>query len=371
MRKNRWFIAVMILVIIAVGTGGFFIGKHVEKQHDQESREFDILLNRSELEWLGKTDETIYVTGHKSPDSDTVVSAIVYASLLQSLGYHTVPVVLGSLKNETKYILNAAGVEAPELLADASGQNMILVDHSDYTQSADGLQDARIISIIDHHGDGSVTTGNPIIYDARPMGATTTIIWMRYRHYGIEPTRQNALIMAGAILSDTSNLKSDTTTTADREALKALSKLAGISDVNAFYQEIFKASISYEGFTDEEIFFSDYKEYESDGTKYAIGCINAYDEAGAEDLIKRMSQIVPSMLTTTGMNMAFAQISIFHDDISITYLVPSDEAAGEVLESAFGETAVFDGAAYRLEPGFSRKKLVSAITDVLKSHPKE
>lgn len=75
---------------------------------------------------------------------------------------------------------------------------MILVDHSDYSQSAEGLNEANVISIIDHHGDGSVTTGNQLIYDARPLGSTATIIWIRYRNYGIEPgiSRKQVLVPA-------------------------------------------------------------------------------------------------------------------------------------------------------------------------------
>ena len=72
------------------------------------------------------------------------------------------------------------------------------------------------------------------------------------------------------------------------------------------------------------------------------------------------------------MDMSFAQITIFHDDISITYLVPSNEAADEVLEAAFGDDAVYDGVSYRLEPGISRKQvLVPAITDIMEAYPKE
>lgn len=72
---------------------------------------------------------------------------------------------------------------------------MVLVDHSEYMQSAEGLQDANIISIIDHHADGTITTAGQLIYDARPLGSTSTIIWMRYRDYGVTPDRQTALVM--------------------------------------------------------------------------------------------------------------------------------------------------------------------------------
>jgi hypothetical protein len=89
-------------------------------------------------------------------------------------------------------------------------------------------------------------------------------------------------------------------------------------------------------------------------------------------MIERMSKVLPSAQASTGIDMLYVQISIFHDDISITYLVPSNVAAAEVLETAFGDDSVYDGISYRLEPGISRKQvLVPAITDILKSYPKE
>lgn len=371
--KNRWIVIICtIMLIAAAGTAGFFYGKSTEADHYQAKENLNILLNRSELDGLGEIDGTIYVTGHKSPDSDTVGSSIAYAALLKKLGYDAVPVVLGKINAESQYILAAAGLETPELLEDASGLNMILVDHSEYAQSADGLKNAHIISIIDHHGDGSVTTGNQLIYDARPLGSTATIIWIRYRNYGVEIDKQTALAMMGSIMSDTDNLSSSATTLADREALKALSTLAEVPDPDAFYQEMSKTKYNYDGMTDEEIFFSDYKEYECESWKYSIGCINAYDEESAKNMCERMKKTVPASLTSTGMDMSFAQISIYHDDLSITYIVPSGADASEVIAAAFGDKAVFDGTAYRIEPSISRKRdLVPAINDFLGDHPRE
>ena len=369
---NIWRWSIFIIILVAVGAAGFLIGQKISDSKHQAEKELNYRLNLSDLDGLGEIDGTIYVTGHRSPDADTVGSSIAYAALLQKLGYDAIPVVLGNINNETRYVLETGGIDTPKLLEDASACNMILVDHSEYTQSAEGLKDANVITIIDHHGDGSVTTGNQLIYDARPLGSTATIIWIRYRNYGVEVDQQVAYAMVGSILSDTKNLQSNTTTFADREALKELSLLAGISDLDALYQGMFQASISYEGKSDEEIFFDDYKEYESGGKKYSIGCVNAYDEASARDLVERMAKILPSTLTSTGMDMSFAQVGIYHDDISITYLVPSDEAANEVLQTAFGEDAVYDGVSYRLEPGISRKQvLVPAITNVLESYPQE
>ena len=236
----------MIILLAVAGIGGYFIGNAAEADRCRSGRELDILLNRSDLEGLGDIEGTIYVTGHKSPDSDTVGSSIAYAALLRALGYDAVPVVLGPVNHESEY-MKAAGLETPELLEDASGLNMVLVDHSEYTQSADGLENAHIITVVDHHGDGSVTTCNPLIYDARPIGSAATITWLRYRSYGVEPDRQSAVMMMGAILSDTKNLQSGTTTFADREAVKVLSGIGGIPDVDAFYQGQYKALFSMKG----------------------------------------------------------------------------------------------------------------------------
>ncbi len=363
---------VTVLAAISVGTGCFFAEGAAASGVYEDEQEMNVMLNRSELDGLGEITGTIYVTGHKSPDSDTVGSAIAYAHLLSELGYDAQPVVLGDINNETRYILNAAGLETPMVFHDAAGCNMVLVDHSEYTQSAEGMRDANIISIIDHHADGAVTTAGQIIYDARPLGSTATIIWLRYRNYGVTPDQKTALAMMGAVLSDTKNLQSESTTFADREALKDLSNLAGVQDVDAFYRDMYEASISYEGMTDEEIFFSDYKEYEIGNTKYSIGSINAYDEESAKDLAERMTEVFPSALASTGMDMTFAQINVLHDDLSFTCLIPSDDTAEEVLEAALSDIAVHEGIWYRIEPYASRKKVVvPAITNVLESQPEE
>jgi len=371
MNQNRkWITYVCVLLLVAASlAGGFFLGKNSVNQQVQKEKEFNIMLNRSELDGLKDIEGTIYVTGHKSPDSDTVGSSIACAYLMRQLGYDAVPVVLGPLNHESEFILKSAGIEMPELLEDASGLNMILVDHSEYTQSAEGLKDAHIISIIDHHADGAVTTGSQLIYDARPLGSTATILWIRFRNYGVEPDQKTAAAMIGSILSDTKNMQSDTATNADREALNEIAK---IPDLDAFYQEMYKALLSYEGMSDEEIIFSDYKEYEAGGKKYSIGCVNAYDEETAKDLAERMKKAMPAAKEKQGMDMAFAAVSILHDDLSVTYVVPADEASDEVLQLAIGDDCEFDGTSCVTRSYRSRKAaLVPAITEILEAYPQE
>ena len=392
-KKTLWIIPVLIVAIAASGIGGYLIGKNAEAakhqadalqyqdeiakyqeefEYYEEQQEIVTELNRSELDGLGKIEGPIYVTGHNSPDTDTIGSSIAYAELLQQLGYDAQAVVFGEINKETKLILEKAGVEEPMKMEDASGCNMVLIDHSEYAQSAEGMQDANIITIIDHHGAGTVTTGNQLIYDARPLGSTATIVCIRFYNYGVTPSKKAAMVMLGSILSDTHNLMPSATTEADRIAATTLSYLADVSDTDALYKEMFKAFVSYDDMTDEEIFYHDYKEYEAGGKKYAIACIDVYDEEEAKNMAERMKDMVSKALASKGVDMAFAQVSVFHDDLSIAYLIPSDEKADEVLKAAFGDRAVFDGTSYVLKPGISRKKeMVPAITDVLEASPKE
>ena len=369
--KSLWLIITIILALI-VGIGCFLLGKNQEKSKYIKEQELSVALNRTELEALGDIEGPIYVTGHKSPDTDTVGSCIAYARLLQKLGYDAKPVVLGRINNESKYVLEKAGIEAPELLEDASGCNMVLVDHSEFEQSADGLSDANIISIIDHHSDGSVKTGNRLIYDARPLGSTATIVWMRYRNYGIDIDKDTALAMIGSIYSDTEALSNDTVTFADEEAVKALSEIAGTSNLDTFWDEMHEAALSYEGMTDEEILENDYKEYECAGVHYGIGVIKASDKETAMDIAGRMEKALTSVKSSHGMDMVFAQIRYDDGEDTYTYILPSDDVAAEVLKAGFSETWEFDGKGYLTSPSVSRKSgIVPVITEVLNQFPHE
>ena len=311
--------------------------------------------------------DRIYVMGHKCPDSDSVLSAMACADWLRRLGSDAVAAVLGPVNRETAYILGAAGLTPPELLRSAAGKNVVLVDHSEYAQSAEGLRDARVLGVVDHHKGGNVAAGDALIYDVRLLGATATIVWSLYGACGLEPDRAMATALAGAILSDTRYLRSATTTPRDREALRALSRLAGIDDPTAFYREMRGASLSYEGMTDEEIFFGDYKEYECAGLKFAVSCLSARDDACAGELIGRVRAAMPSAMASAGLDIAFVKISVHRDDASAAYLLGSDGAAAEALRAAFGDEVACDGEVLRLGTDISRKQvLVPALLEVLR-----
>ena len=365
-RKKLWIKAALCVLIAAIlAVGAYFVGYRRAAAGYEAEKERNVILNRADLKGFGEAEGTIWVTGHKNPDTDTVCSAMAYAHLLNALGYDAQAAVLGVIDHESEYVLQLAGLECPPVLENAAGKNVVLVDHSEYLQSANELEQANVLGIIDHHGIGTVTTAGPILFDARPLGATATIIWIRYQNYGVEVDRQTAMLLLGALISDTGNLYPGSTTDADREAYAELSRLAGVTDTETLYHNMFKALISYGDMTDEEIFFSDYKEYEVGGKCYGIGIVNVYDEEEAKAMAARMKPVLPDAAAARGMDMVYAQVTVYHDGISITYLVPSDETASAVAAAAF-ENAVFDGTSYVMIPGASRKAvIVPGISGVL------
>lgn len=122
-------------------------------------------------------------------------SAIAYARLLTMLGYPANAAITAPVNKESAYILEKAGADMPPVLEDASGKSIFLVDHSEYTQAAEGMEDAHVVGILDHHGIGTVSTGHQVVYEAKPIGATATIVWLDYLNYGLEIDRETATLL--------------------------------------------------------------------------------------------------------------------------------------------------------------------------------
>lgn len=347
-----------------------------EEVHDEEAddeKEWLYELNRQSIANMDIGDGPVYVIGHKSPDSDTVCSAIAYARLLTMLGYPAEAAVTAPVNRETAYILETAGVEAPPVMEDASGKSIFLVDHSEYAQSAEGMKDAHIVGVLDHHGVGSVTTGHQVVYEAKPIGATSTIVWLDYMNYGLEIDKNTATLLLGAILSDTANLTVTSITEADRKAVSWLAGAAGIADVNDFYQSLHAEALSYGDMSSEEIFFSDYKEYEVSGVKFGIGLINSVDEEHSKEMAERIKEALPQCMKSVDVDLLYAGIGIREGDVKIDYIVSCDGQSRDVFEAAFPNYDEFDGTSYIFRNGgLGRKsKFVPGLTEFLNAHPDE
>lgn len=162
-------------------------------------------------------------------------------------------------------------------------KQIVLVDHNEMSQSLENIHDADIVEIIDHHRIGDIETLNPINFRNQTLGSTSTIIAMIYKEKNIVPTRTMAALMCCAIISDTMNFNSPTTTDVDRQIGEELARIARL-DLDDLSREMFEAVATLKGKTFSEILYNDFKEYNMDGHKVAIGQINIVDSLELEVL---------------------------------------------------------------------------------------
>lgn len=150
-----------------------------------------------------------------------------------------------------------------------SKKNVILVDHNEYSQSAEGLNEAEVLEIIDHHKIGDINTALPISFRNMPVGSTNTIVFQLFKEANIEIPQNIAGLMLSGIVSDTLFLKSPTTTYFDEHAISVLKEISGV-DLQKYALDMFKTGTSLEGRSESEIFYNDFKEFVVDGYKLGI-----------------------------------------------------------------------------------------------------
>ena len=305
--------------------------------------------------------DNVLVVGHKSPDCDAVCSAMAYANLLQRLGINAEARVAGKVVCEPRYVLQEAGITTPAILENASGKNMIMVDHSEFSQSPDGMSAANILHVIDHHGTGSLTTAHPLLYYALPIGSTGTIVASMYEELGEKPTPTEARLMLSGLISDTDSLTSVTTTATDRRLFTWLLSQSDITDIGAYYAAMRKARTSFDGMTDEEILLSDCKEYEIEGVKIAIGSVFASEELGLEELCQRMRAVMPSVREQRGLDMLFLMLG--DRDANVTHIPFCGEGSKEVVEYGFQTTATSDNCIVTTYLSSRKSEVVPPITN--------
>ncbi|MEG3042720.1 MAG: putative manganese-dependent inorganic diphosphatase, partial [Clostridium sp.] len=151
-------------------------------------------------------------------------------------------------------------------------KKVILVDHNEKTQSVDGLEDADILEIIDHHRIGDIQTGQPIYFRNEPVGSSSTIVASIFFENGIRPSKKVAGLLCGAIISDTLLLKSPTATIVDELILKRLAEIADL-DIEKFAQEMFKAGTSLDGKSSKELLYQDFKIFNIGNFKVGVSQI--------------------------------------------------------------------------------------------------
>jgi len=218
------------------------------------------------------------VFGHKNPDTDSICSALAYASLKQQIGVDAEAVRLGELNKETEYALNYAGVEAPRLIdkVDADVEQVILVDHNEFQQSVDNIKDVNIAEVIDHHRIANFETSNPLYFRAEPVGCTATILYKMFNENNVDISKENAILLVSAIISDTLLFKSPTCTKEDELAARALAEIAGVN-LDEYGLDMLKAGTDLQDKTVAELLGMDAKEFTMNSSRVEIAQINVID----------------------------------------------------------------------------------------------
>jgi manganese-dependent inorganic pyrophosphatase len=298
--------------------------------------------------------DTINIIGHKSPDLDSVAAAVAYAYLKNQSHpeNHYIANSADEANAETKYAFEAFGVELPEILTDAGGKKIILVDHNEKEQIVNKIEKAKLVEIIDHH-KMKFEYNNPIFIHVEPIGSTCTIIAKMFRHYDIEIPKNLAGIMLSAILIDTVITKSPTCTEQDIVIIKELSKIANV-DYQEFGMELFKVKSSVSKMSPEEILTNDYKDFAMNTKKIGVGQIETVDLSEFDNLKEGLFTAMKNKKEQEG----YHTIILFITDIlkeGSQFLVVSSEP--KKFEQAFN-TKLKNNECY-IEGIMSRKKQVA------------
>ena len=239
-------------------------------------------------------------------------------------------------------------------------KKVIQVDHNERSQAIDGIEEAEILEIIDHHRVADIQTVGPVLFRAEPVGCTATIVAKCYKESGVEIPQDMAGLMLGAIISDTLLFKSPTCTPTDTKMAKELAAIAGV-DIQEFGMSMFKAGTSLVGKTVEEIFNQDYKKFTFGDLSAGVAQVNTMDIEGfapyKKDMLDYMEQVAKDN------HMEFTML-LLTDVINATSEVLVAGPRKDYVETAFNVELVDQQASL---PGvISRKKqVVPVITEVL------
>lgn len=239
-------------------------------------------------------------------------------------------------------------------------KKVILVDHNEPSQSADGLNEADILEIVDHHNIGKISTLLPINFRNMSVGSVNTIIYTLYKENNIEIPSDIAGLMLSGIISDTLLLASPTTTELDRTVAKDLANIAEV-DLYKYGKELLKSGVSNDGLTINEIVYKDFKSYVTGEIKFGIGQVFTTDFKEYSD---RLNEYVDE-LNHIADNNDYKVACLFVTDIleNNSYLLFND-GAKEYLNDAYELSDIKEGE--KIMGVISRKKqMVPPIMGVL------
>ena len=250
-------------------------------------------------------------------------------------------------------------------LLGARGKQIVLVDHNEKNQAVDGIENAEILEIIDHHKLGTVETIAPVFFRNQPLGCTATIVYQMHNENSLPMDKKIAGLLCSAIISDTLLFRSPTCTEIDKMAALALAGEAGI-DINQYAREMFSAGSNLKSKTDDEIFYQDFKRFNSGKVSFGVGQISSLNADELDSLKERLLPYLKKAHKEHGVDMMFFMLTNILNESTI--LLYEGTGALPMLTNAFhleeNTEEARDSASGTVElPGVvSRKKqLIPAI----------
>ena len=299
----------------------------------------------------------IKIFGHTAPDTDATASALIWAWYLNEIAKKPAQAyVLGEPNTEAAFVLERWGFKRPDILTGINaGDQVVIVDTNNPAELPEGINDADIGQIIDHHAlIGGLSTKKPVNITIRPVAATATVMYSIMRAPALEqmPDAIKGLILS-CIISDTLEFRSPTTTPRDKEVAERMAKDLGI-DIAEYAAEMFAAKSDISHFTDAELLRLDSKKYEVDGTKFRVSVLETTRPA---TVLERKESLIETMAKVAAED-DLDQVLLFIIDIlneEATLLVPND-LVKTVAEKSFDCTV--DGDSVVLPGIVSRKKQI-------------
>ena len=297
---------------------------------------------------------TIYVMGHKNPDTDTIVASIAAAELLNSRGGDAIACRQGEINPESKFVLDTFKLSTPEMIESVSGKDIAIVDTTEPTQLPSDLAEANITFIADHHKLSGIKTAGQLEMYVQAVGSSCTVLYNIFGFEGKKIPANIAGAMMMAILSDTVLFKSPTTTDWDKKAVEELSKIAGVEKPLDLGLEMLKVKSSIEKDDPVDLINRDFKEFNIKGKKFGIGQIELIDGSLAKNKKPAILEEMKKLQQSAGFNSILILITDIMKEGS-EMLVVSDDI--ESIEKVFGIKCDDTNCAW-IDGLMSRKKQV-------------
>lgn len=297
---------------------------------------------------------TTWVFGHQNPDTDAITSAISFSYLQNQLGNETEPVILGAPNGETLFALAYFNTEIPKQVSELpeTGRPVMLVDHNEFQQSISGIEEAEILSVVDHHRIANFETKNPLFYRAEPVGCTNTIIYKLFKEHEVSIPKEMAGLMLSAIISDTLLFQSPTCTEEDKKIAHELAHLADV-DLETYGLEMLKAGTNLSSKSSLELLTADAKTFPMGSAQVRIAQVNTVD---VDEVLKRQVELETLMKELNEQEHFDLYVLVITNILTSDSVILAIGTLQDKVEEAFGVTLKNN---YAHVPGVvSRKKQV-------------